>query len=141
MATDFVFTIDYRCAVDGNVFRWMDHRCTTVGHVCKLTISSCFIKRLSFSSHISYGKGKDLTQTVFFYKTCQAQNLYLKLRLLPIKFNSHKFTFVRCVFVENSGISKLTQGPQNDPKRPKNDPKKRKFPIFYVLMQFLSIFR
>ena len=31
---------------------------------------------LLFSAHILYGKGKYLEQTVFFYKICQAPNLY-----------------------------------------------------------------
>ena len=59
---------------------------------------------LLFSAQISYGKGKYLNQTVFFYKICQAPNLYLTLRVLPIEFNSHKFSFVRFVFVEISGF-------------------------------------
>ena len=40
----------------------------------------------------------------FFYKICQAPNLYLTLRVLPIEFNSHKLSFVRFVVVEISGL-------------------------------------
>ena len=41
---------------------------------------------LLFSAHISFGKGKYLNQTDFFYKTCQAPNLNLTLAVLPIEF-------------------------------------------------------
>ena len=61
------------------------------------------IQLLLFSAHMSYGKGKYLNQTVFYYKICLAPNLYLTLRVLPIEFNSHKFSFVRYVFVEVFG--------------------------------------
>ena len=47
-----------------------------------------------FSAHISYGKGKYLNQTG------EAPNLYSTLTVLPIEFNSHKFSFVRYVFAE-----------------------------------------
>ena len=40
----------------------------------------------------------------FFYKICQAPNLFLILRVLPIEFNSHKFSFVRFVYVEIFGL-------------------------------------
>ena len=63
--------------------------------------------------HISYGKGKYLNQTVFFNKICQAPNLYLTLRVLPIEFNSQKFSFVRFVFVD---ISELFLADPNDPR-------------------------
>ena len=55
---------------------------------------------LLFSAHISYGKGKYLNQTVFFLQNLPRFYLYLNLRVLPIKFNPHKFSFVRYVFVE-----------------------------------------
>ena len=81
----------------------------------------------------------------FFYKISQAPNLYLTLRLLPIEFNSNKYSFVRFVFVEISGLFSWPQGPQNDPeitqKWPQEEKICKKFPISHVLMQFLSIFR
>ena len=39
----------------------------------------------------------------FSYKIYQDPNLYLTLRLVPIKYNSHKVSFLRYVFVEISG--------------------------------------
>ena len=57
-----------------------------------------------FSAHISYGKGKHLNRTSFFYIICQAPNLYLTLMVLPIKINWHEFSFVRFVFVEISRL-------------------------------------
>ena len=55
---------------------------------------------LLFSAYILNEKGKYLKQTVFFiHKICQAPNLYLPLRVLPIAFNSHKFSFVQFVCV------------------------------------------
>ena len=54
-----------------------------------------------FSARITNGKGKYLNQTGFFHKICQAPNLFnFKYKRLPIKFNSHKFSFERYVFVE-----------------------------------------
>ena len=59
-----------------------------------------------FSAHISYGKGKYLNQTGFFFffffflQNLPRFYLYLNLRVLPIEFNPHKFSFVRYVFVE-----------------------------------------
>ena len=47
---------------------------------------------------------KRLNQTGFLNKNGQARNLYLTLRVLPLEFNSHKFSFVRFVFVEVSGL-------------------------------------
>ena len=46
---------------------------------------------LLFSALIPHGKGKYLNQIVFFHKICQAPNLYLTLRVLPIEFNSQKY--------------------------------------------------
>ena len=80
--------------------------------------------QLLFSAHISYGKGKYLNQTGFFYKICQAPNLYLTLKVLPIEFNSHKFRSVRYVFVEISGLFLV------DPKDPRMTPKIAKISIF-----------
>ena len=63
--------------------------------------------RFLFSAHISYGKGKYSNQTGFFYKICQeliSPKPNLTLWVLPIEFNSHKFSLVRNVFVENSGL-------------------------------------
>ena len=45
-----------------------------------------------------------MNQTFFFYKICQAPNLYSTSRVLPIEFNYHKFSFVRYVFVEIFGV-------------------------------------
>ena len=62
-----------------------------------------FVCNLLFSAHISYGKGKYLNQTGFFFFFLQNLPrfyLYLNLRVLPIEFNPHKFSFVRYVFVE-----------------------------------------
>ena len=58
--------------------------------------------KLLFSAHISYGKGKYLNQTGFFFflQNLPRFYLYLNLRVLPIEFNPHKFSFVRYVFVE-----------------------------------------
>ena len=62
----------------------------------------------------------------FFYKICQAPHLYLTLRVLPIEFNSFKFSFVRYVFVETFGVflgmTKMT------PYRHKTTPKMTKNP-------------
>ena len=55
---------------------------------------------LLFSAHISYGIGKYLNQTGFFLQNLPRFYLYLNLRVLPIEFNPHKFSFVRYVFVE-----------------------------------------
>ena len=50
------------------------------------------------------GKENIQIKLFFFHKICQAPNLSLTLRVLPIEFNSHKFSFVRFVFVEISGL-------------------------------------
>ena len=77
-----------------------------------------------FSAHISYGKGKYFNQTGFFYKICQASNLYLTLRVLTIEFNSHKFSFVQFVFLNISDFFIWPQEPQNDPKLTQKWPRK-----------------
>ena len=74
-----------------------------------------------FSVHISYRKGKYLYQTPFFYKICQAPKLYLTLRVLPIKFNSQKISFVQFVFVE---ISRLSLVDPKDPGMTQKGPQK-----------------
>ena len=70
------------------------------------------------TEYISYHPGKNncyfppifhmgkkiFNSNVFFYKICQAPNLYLTSRVLPIEFNSQKISFVRFVFVEFSGL-------------------------------------
>ena len=74
-----------------------------------------------FSAHISYGKGKYLNQTGFFFFFFFLQNLprfylYLNLRVLPIEFNPHKFSFVRYVFVEIFEVFlKNDENDENDP--------------------------
>ena len=72
-----------------------------------------------FSAHISYGKGKYLNQTGFFFFFLQNLPrfyLYLNLRVLPIEFNPHKFSFVRYVFVEIFEVFlKNDENDENDP--------------------------
>ena len=71
---------------------------------------------LLFSAHISYGKGKYLNQTGFFFFFLQNLPrfyLYLNLRVLPIEFNPHKFSFVRYVFVEIFEV--FLKNDENDP--------------------------
>ena len=83
---------------------------------------------------------KYLNQTVVCFFL---QNLPTTKFLFNFKSVTHriqltlKFSFVRYVFVEFSGLLV-------DPKDPRMTPKIESFqklPIFYVLMQFLSIFR
>ena len=88
-------------------------------------LGSTFFLRLIlyflFSAHISYGKGKYLNQTGFFFFFFFLQNLprfylYLNLRVLPIEFNPHKFSFVRYVFVEIFEVFlKNDENDENDP--------------------------
>ena len=83
-----------------------------------------FIHLLLFSAHISYGKGKYLNQTGFFFflQNLPRFYLYLNLRVLPIEFNPHKFSFVRYVFVEIFEV--FFKNDENDPlmtKWPLND--------------------
>ena len=69
---------------------------------------------LLFSAHISYGKGKYLNQTGFFFlQNLPRFYLYLNLRVLPIEFNPHKFSFVRYVFVEIFEV--FLKNDENDP--------------------------
>ena len=71
-----------------------------------------------FSAHISYGKGKYLNQTGFFFflQNLPRFYLYLNLRVLPIEFNPHKFSFVRYVFVEIFEVFlKNDENDENDP--------------------------
>ena len=69
-----------------------------------------------FSAHISYGKGKYLNQTGFFLQNLPRFYLYLNLRVLPIEFNPHKFSFVRYVFVEIFEVFlKNDENDENDP--------------------------
>ena len=73
---------------------------------------------LLFSAHISYGKGKYLNQTGFFFflQNLPRFYLYLNLRVLPIEFNPHKFSFVRYVFVEIFEVFlKNDENDENDP--------------------------
>ena len=70
-------------------------------------------KILLFSPHISYGKGKYLNQTGFFLQNLPRFYLYLNLRVLPIEFNPHKFSFVRYVFVEIFEV--FLKNDENDP--------------------------
>ena len=83
------------------------------------SIFSFFQIFLLFSAHISYGKGKYLNQTVFFFFFLQNLPrfyLYLNLRVLPIEFNPHKFSFVRYVFVEIFEVFlKNDENDENDP--------------------------
>ena len=62
------------------------------------------------------GKENIQIKRVFLNKICQAPNLYLTLSVLPIEFNSLKFSFGPFVFVEISELFLVPQGPQNDPK-------------------------
>ena len=74
--------------------------------------------QLLFSAHISYGKGKYLNQTGFFFflQNLPRFYLYLNLRVLPIEFNPHKFSFVRYVFVEIFEVFlKNDENDENDP--------------------------
>ena len=88
---------------------------------CKIFIQSSqkydvYQFRLLFSAHISYGKGKYLNQTGFFFFFLQNLPrfyLYLNLRVLPIEFNPHKFSFVRYVFVEIFEV--FLKNDENDP--------------------------
>ena len=79
----------------------------------------------------------------FLHKIWQASNLYLTLRVLPIKFNSYKVSFIRFVFVEDSRLFLVDP---NDPEWPKNNPKRtpkqilQNFPFFYVLIHFCQCF-
>ena len=70
-----------------------------------------------FSAHISYGKGKYLNQTGFFFlQNLPRFYLYLNLRVLPIEFNRHKFSFVRYVFIEIFEVFlKNDENDENDP--------------------------
>ena len=81
-----------------------------------------FMLVLLFSAHISYGKGKYLNQTGFFFffffflQNLPRFYLYLNLRVLPIEFNPHKFSFVRYVFVEIFEVFlKNDENDENDP--------------------------
>ena len=79
---------------------WMLILCFNVSQVNTILV---IYLGLLFSAHISYGKGKYLNQTGFFFFFLQNLPrfyLYLNLRVLPIEFNPHKFSFVRYVFVE-----------------------------------------
>ena len=105
--------------------------------------------RLLFSAHISYGKGKYLNQTGFFFflQNLPRFYLYLNLRVLPIEFNPHKFSFVRYVFVEIFEVFlKNDENDENDPlmtKWPLNDkmtPKMTKIPKFLIFKHFYAIF-
>ena len=76
------------------------------------------VQHLLFSAHISYGKGKYLNQTGFFFflQNLPRFYLYLNLRVLPIEFNPHKFSFVRYVFVEIFEVFlKNDENDENDP--------------------------
>ena len=57
-----------------------------------------------FRPYFIHGKGKYLNQTGFFLQNFPRIYLCLTLRVLPIEFNSHKFSFVRYVFVEIFGV-------------------------------------
>ena len=87
----------------------------------KLTLLClCYLHALLFSAHISYGKGKYLNQTGFFFffflQNLPRFYLYLNLRVLPIEFNRHKFSFVRYVFVEIFEVFlKNDENDENDP--------------------------
>ena len=103
------------------------------------------IFQLLFSAHISYGKGKYLNQTGFFFlQNLPRFYLYLNLRVLPIEFNPHKFSFVRYVFVEIFEV--FLKNDENDPlmtKWPLNDkmtPKMTKIPKFLIFKHFYAIF-
>ena len=69
----------------------------------------------------------------FLNKIWQAPNLYLTLRVLPTEFNSHKFSFVRFVFVEISGLLEWPP-PQKKKKWPKKIAKISNF------LQIIAIF-
>ena len=60
------------------------------------------------------GKKNNQIKRFFFYKICQPPNLHSTLRVLNIEFNSLKFSFVRCVFVE------YFANDANDPENNKN---------------------
>ena len=92
--------------------------------IFKVSFVSCLFARLLLSAHTSYGKGKYLNQTGFFYK------IIVNFEGVPIELNSHKFSFVRYVFVEIYGLFRGPQGPQNDPKMTPKMRNSQKFPIF-----------
>ena len=79
-----------------------------------------FMTRVVFSRHVTTAPCYFQPIFHFFNKICQAPNLYLTLRLLPKEFNSHKFSFVRFVVGEISGLFQLTP---STPELPNNDPK------------------
>ena len=102
-------------------------------------LPSCFtLKRARsrffiFSPYFIWER-KIIKSNVFFSYFGQAPNyLYSTLRVLPIEFNAHKFSFVRYVFVVVSELFWLPQGHQNDPKM-------RKFDNIPVFLRFNAIF-
>ena len=80
----------------------------------------------------------------FFIQNLPRFYLYLNLRVLPIEFNPHKFSFVRYVFVEIFEVFlKNDENDENDPLMTKWPRKWQKFPNFSFLnifMQFLPFF-
>ena len=83
------------------------------GEIFTIRSTSSFlfpVLKFLFSAHISYGKGKYLNQTVFFFffflQNLPRFYLYLNLRVLPIEFNPHKFIIFRPYFIWERKIFK-----------------------------------
>ena len=88
-----------------------------------------------FSAHIPYWKGKYLNQTVF-YEICEASNLYLSLRVLPIEFDS---LLLRAICICGD-FQTFCSWPQEHQKDPKMTPKIVKTANICSFSRFFAIF-
>ena len=85
---------------------------------------------------------KIFKSNAFFRQNLSSTEIVFNFKVLPIEFNSHKYSFVRFEYKAISGPFLVDP---NDPEWPKKEPQKKenlqKLPIFYVKRKFLWKFR